>query len=201
MNGNSNGLRMLGDMGNQIDIDELPVLVTVRADMTADWLLPEGADEEAVVGIVEKIVADLTESDVTGKDDRPEFSPSVEEALDVLQNQSRAYVSSMNRNDLDKIRYAFVATLTQDAQNVAIRGAYDDAKSQIESLAAATGATVGKPMMVNSNSSLRYSSNVSQSYNGRVHIDVLQARENEVLSSMYSELAFSARVQVQFSAE
>lgn len=199
---NSSSLRILGAMGNDLDMEDLPVLVTARVDMTADWSVPSGADEEAVLGIVERIVADLKQQDITGKEARPDFSPKVEEALKQLQTQARSYVSSMNRTNLDEIRYAFVASPEQDQQSVAMQGAFADAKEQIDAIALAMGVTVGSPSMVNSNSSLRNNtSTVTHSYNGRNRVDILQAKENEILSDLYTGLTLSARVQVQYSVE
>lgn len=199
---NSSSIRMLGAMGNDIDVEELPVLTTARVDMTADWTLPAGADEEAVLGIVEQLVLELREQDVTGKEDRPEFSPKVEEAVKQLQMQTRSYISNANRNDLEEIRYAFVAIPTLERQQEAVRAAFADAKIQIDAMADAVGLTLRQPIMVSSSSSLRNNqSMVTHSYNGRNRVDILQAAEDEVLAPYFKELDLSARVQVQFSVE
>jgi hypothetical protein len=195
-------LRMLGARGQAIDVADLPVLVTVRADMTADWMLPEGADEEAIFGIVQRIVAELKMPDVTGKEDRPEFSPKIEEALSALQNQSRSYTTNINGANPDQIRYAFVAAVTAEDEQRVLGGAFKDAKSQIDALADAAGVEVGTPIMVNSSGNWNVNGNaIQRSYNGRSRPEILQAGDREVISPIISELEFLGRVQVQFRVE
>lgn len=197
---NSSSIRMLGAMGNDIDVDDLPELTTVQVDMTADWNLPAGADEEAVLGIVEQIISDLKQQDITGKDDRPEFSPKVEEAVKQLRMQTRSYISNSGQNNLDEIRYAFLANPTAESQQQAMQGAFADAKHQVDAIAQAIGLKLGQPIMVNSSNSLRNNySAVTHSYNGRTRVDILQPRNDEVLAPLYNGLELSARVQVQFA--
>ena len=199
---NASSMRMLGAMGNDVDIDDLPVLTTARVDMTADWTIPAGADEEAVLGIVEQLVQDLREQDVTGKEDRPEFSPKVEEAVKQLQMQTRTYISNTSRNDLEEIRYAFVATPTSEEQQEVVRDAFADAKFQIDAMTDVVGVTLNDLIMVSSTISLKNNqSMVTHSYNGRNRIDILQANEDEILAPYYKSLELSARVQVQFAVK
>lgn len=183
--------------GNDVEIDDLPTISTARADMVVDWKVP-AADEEAVVSFAEMIVAELKNPDLTGKDERPEFSPRVEEYLKELQTQNMMYNQSGNRQDLQEIRYLFVATITPALIKGAVQGAFRDAQTKIDSMAQAGNIQNLSMNSLNTSSTRHVVTNYGP-MGQRTRKDLLVPRDNEVASMVAGEIQFSAQVQMNYT--
>jgi hypothetical protein len=197
---NLTAIRMINGLGNNgVDVDELPVVITVRTDMIVDWRLPE-ADEEAVLSFVEQIVAQLKDPDITGKDERPEFSPKVEEALKAIRSQSTQYTYSSNRVNPDAIRYIFVSKLSEPLMQEAIKGAFDDAQRQVTAMANAAGLTSSTLVSINHSQSQRWSGqSIATTMGNRARPDMLIPHDDEVGAVFFGDLKYVAQVQLHYS--
>lgn len=197
LQGNSYSIvQRMNAMGNPIDPEDIPVLVTARVDMTVDWALPK-ADGEGLVSLAEELTESLRDPDVTGKEDRPEFAPRVEEALEQLQSQVRSY-SSRNTGQQDEIRYAFVAEITPQVIGEAYKVATEDAKQAITAMAAAADLEVVRMTSMSSNRQY-YNQTSYSSSSSRSRPDVLRPSEQEVLASSVDDLAYTVRLHVQYA--
>jgi uncharacterized protein YggE len=192
-------VQRMNAMGNPIDPDDIPSLVTARVDMTVDWVLPNG-DGESLLALAEDLRESLRDPDVTGKDERPEFAPRIEEAIEAMQNQTRVYSSRGSRSQQEEIRYAFVAELTPQIVAAAYQQASDDARQAVEAMAAAAGLKLLR--MTSMSSNRQYSSSRSySSSSGRTRVDPLRADEKEVIGSSIDALEYSIRLHVQYAVQ
>ena len=189
--------RMNGNNG--LDITDLPQLVTARVDMVVEWQLPS-ADDESRLALTEQIVSSLREPDLTGKDERPEFAPRVEEALESARTQSMMYSSRSGGVSQDEIRYVFVALITPETIQEGFKAAVEDAKTSVTAMATAAGMQLGQMVSVSSNQSYSSTSRSYSSVNGsRPRRDVLVARQNEVVGDAIDELEYATRVHLQYT--
>jgi len=183
--------------GNQLDLDELPTLITARVDMVIDWTLPD-TDEEALVAFAEYLLRELKTPDITGEQERPEFPARVEEALEAARTQAAVYSSRSNRPSLDEIRYAFVAKVTPEMIKTAHQKAFREAEASITAMAEAAGFQLEKMLSMSSNNSTS-STTYSSSANSRNRRDLLIAGDNEIIGTSASELPYSIRIHLQYS--
>lgn len=190
-------LQRMNAMGNAIDVEELPQIVTARVDLVVDWKLPT-SDEESLVSFAETIMAGLKDPDITGREQRPEFSPRVEEVMEQIRSQTMAYSGQVNRQGSDEIRYLFVATVTPEKMSEALAGAVLEAKTRIEALSKA--AELKMIAMVSMSSSTPRFVNTSYSpMRDRARRDLLVPNDNEVMSAIPGEMEYTAQVQMQYT--
>ncbi len=191
-------IQRMNAMGNQVDLEELPKVVTARIDLVCDWVLPD-TEEEGLLGFAETISQSLREPDITGKEDRPEFSPRVEEALKQLRGQTTVFSSQSNRQDPDAIRYVFVAKYSKDDMRQAVQGATLEAQTRADAISEAMDFTTLTLLSMSTSIGNRYSSNSYINSGGRNRKDLLLPRDNEVTNPIAGELTYSVQVQMQYS--
>ena len=186
----------LNAMGNTIDVEDLPTIVTARVDMTCDWELPQ-SDDESLVALAEYVVSSLKKPDVTGKNQRPELAPREQELLDTIRSQNMVYSSRNSRYSVDEIRYAFVAEIDNATVAEGYKQAVADGKQAVEAMAQASGMTSLQLTSISSNR--QTVSQTTYSSGSRSRKDILSPSDKEILSATIDDLRYVIRVHMQYT--
>lgn len=129
--------------GQALEDDEvdLPFVFTATCTLTAEWTLPNGLSDEALV-LVPTLRAKVDEKDFRGKKLNAELDPSEIELIQPLLG-ANVYYSAAQAITSD-VQLQFVATLSEAQEQAALDSAFAKAQAQAERLAKASGRKLTK---------------------------------------------------------
>lgn len=117
------------------DDQELPSVFTAACTLTAEWPLPKGLDDNAIM-LPSTLKSKIDEKDFRGKKLCAELDPT---ELELIQPLLGANVYYAAQNASPDVQLSYVAVLSEQEEQEALKSAFAKAKSQAERLAGATG--------------------------------------------------------------
>lgn len=123
--------------------------VTIVQTITARWKLP-GDDDLSKMIASKKLTDEIKAADIASSSDKQPVSAAQEELAEEMSAMMEQYSYGEETAKAGEPTITYIATLSADEYQSAIKSAFADAKTQIDNLAKATGASVQptKPMMV-----------------------------------------------------
>lgn len=131
-----------------VDPEDMPIIYMAKADLQVDWTLPT-PDPDAVALLVSALREQVNEKDLVGKNIESDISDDLREKVESLQQmamQQGYYIDSSASGGALSI--SLVGVINADQRKVAIKQAYDEAVSNAQDIAAATGKNFTKVLSI-----------------------------------------------------
>ncbi len=121
---------------------EVPEVITVTANLTAEWPLDAKSSEETLA-YTKDIQDRVTAADLAGMKDANDLTPEAEELDEEMQQMMESMSYGEQETPPGEPHFFFVATLTTKAREEAMAEAFARAKAQAEQLAKSAGIQLG----------------------------------------------------------
>jgi uncharacterized protein YggE len=131
-----------------VDPEDLPVIFIAKADLQVDWSLPT-ADADAIALLVSALKEQVIEKDLIGKNIESDIADELRDKVESLQQmamQQGYYIDSSASGG--GLTVALVGEVTAEQRKAAIKAAYDEAVSNAQDIAAATGKSFKKVLSI-----------------------------------------------------
>ena len=137
---------MMQQNGDDVEMPEMPTIYTAICALKAEWPLPAGAGE-AVALLPATLKQQIQKRDFAGEKNTPELDESAQERMEEMQAMMEdeyggGFYGGSDEGDATVIY--FVATISKEERQKALKKAFAEAKEDAEELAAAGGLKLSK---------------------------------------------------------
>lgn len=141
--------RILQQANNRgVDPEDMPVIFVAKADLQVDWSLPT-TDADAIALLVSALKEQAVEKDLIGKNIESDIADELRDKVESLQQmamQQGYYIDSSSNGG--GLNVTLVGEVTAEQRKAAIKAAYDEAVSNAQDIAAATGKSFTKVLSI-----------------------------------------------------